>query len=153
MFTNVPRADLALLFLGACLLCLGILKCTPAQLEALEAAGWSAADCGLHSSLGCAGQAAGACELPSVTASENQWGTYAECMGSVAQGCMIKSLARCTLAGVARVVSGPIVAGSSGCGSEETAHSVQVCIAGEEVGNERQAVEASAKCWREACGF
>ena len=153
MFTNVPRADLAVIFLGACLLCLGIIKCTPAQLDSLKGAAWSAADCGLHSSLGCAGQAAGACELPSVTAGENQWGTYAECMGLVAQNCMVESLARCTLAGVARVVSGPIVAGSSGCSSEDTANLVQICIARKSIQTAREAVEASATCWREACGF
>lgn len=152
MFGNTSRVDSVFVLLCVGLLLLGLVRCTPAQRAALRSGAWTTTDCSLHSSLGCAGQAAGACQLPSVSDSRASWGSYAECIGSVSQGCMVKGLARCAFAGLAATVSGPIVSGSSGCGSEEEAQAVQLCISTEEIGSRREAVEASASCWREICG-
>ena len=151
MYDRSLWIDSIFVFLCFSLLLLGLVRCTPSQRAALKAGAWTATDCSLHSSLGCAGQAAGACQLPSVSASRNSWGAYAECIGSVSQGCMVKGLARCAFAGLAAAVSGPIVSGSSGCGSEEEAHEVQLCIAKEEISSRREAIEASAGCWRQVC--
>lgn len=132
-------------------LCSVILSCTPAQREELKKTAFTSLDCSLHSSLGCAGQAAGACALPSVDG--GNWGTYAECLSHTAQGCMTKSLARCALAGVASLVSGPIVGGGTGCGSDVHAEQVQLCVGGKEINNQHQAMTAAAECWRDVCGF
>ena len=127
------------------------LSCTAGQREGLKKTAFTALDCSLHSSLGCAGQAAGACEVPSV--SSDGWGVYAECLSHTAQGCMTKSLARCALAGIAATVAGPIVGGGSGCGSDVHAERVQLCVAQQPISNQIEAVDAAAHCWREVCGF
>jgi hypothetical protein len=145
--------DFVVVVLCSVLMCSSVLSCTPEQRRRLAAGAWSAADCGLHSSLGCAGQASGACSIPSVSDDSLSWGAYAECIGSVSQSCMVSSLAKCAFAGLAATVSGPIVAGSSGCGSEEHSEAVQLCISREDVEDQRGAVEASAMCWRSICGI
>lgn len=133
------------------ILCAALLSCTPSQKEELKKTAWSAFDCGLHSSLGCAGQAAGACQLPSLDG--GNWGVYAECISTTAQGCMVKSLGRCALAGIASTITGPIVGGGSGCSTDVHAERVQLCVAQKDITNEFEAIDASASCWRDVCGF
>ena len=132
-------------------MCAVILSCTPAQIDSLKRSAWSSVDCGLHSSLGCAGQAAGACTLSNFQ--QDDFNGYATCLASAAQSCMTSSLARCALAGMASVVSGPIVAGGAGCGDEEARDQVTECVTSSQVSNEAEAVHVAAECWRSVCGF
>jgi len=151
---RIDRLFFDRLLMGLCagLLYLSSLGCNDKQREHLKETGWTALDCSLYSSIGCAGQAAGGCESPSLSNSES-WGTYAECLAITAQGCITKSLGRCALAGIASVVSGPIVSGGSGCGQEEHREEALQCLLGEEIESERDAIESSAKCWRKVCGY
>lgn len=138
-----------LFLVGVVLLC--SMKCTPAQIESLKETGWNTIDCAAHSSLGCAGQAAGACEAPS--ASGGGWGVYAECLASVSQGCMVKGLSRCALSGIASIFSGPLIAGGVGCGDDLSREQVDLCLGRRQIASQREAIEASAGCWRDVCGF
>ena len=142
------------LLLGLCigLLHIGSVGCNDLQREHLKETGWTTLDCSLYSSIGCAGQAAGACEPPSLSSGDS-WGNYAECISVSSQSCIAKSLGRCALAGIASLVSGPIVSGGSGCGQEEHREEALRCLAGAEIKSQREAIESSAKCWREVCGY
>ena len=140
MRINVLLHDFSFILFVTGILLFSAMKCTPAQIESLKETGWSAIDCASHSSLGCAGQAAGACEAPS--ASGGGWGVYAECLASVSQGCMVKSLSRCALSGIASIFSGPLIAGGVGCGDDLSREQVDLCLGGRQIASQREAIDA-----------
>lgn len=91
------------------------------------------------------------CTLPSVNGGD--WGEYAACLSRGSQGCVTASLARCALAGIARVSGSLFVGGSSGCGTQEHLDLTIECVEEMNPQNEVEAVGASSECWRTTCGF
>lgn len=132
------------------LLCFWVIGCAPGQKEHIKKTAWSTLDCGLHSTLGCAGQAAGSCDLPSIS---GDWLSYAKCVSTASQSCVTKSLSRCAFSGMAAVVKGPIVGGSAGCGGDEKVEQVELCVESKGIENQFDAIEASSDCWMKVCGF
>ena len=135
------------LFAGLLFCSLVPVGCT---LQDFKAGLFSVSSCGFHSSMGCAGQAIGACH-PEFQEEDAQG--FAICITEKSQGCIVKSFSRCALAGAVKAVGSVIVGGGTGCGTDAHRAEALRCVVNRSAFTEAQAVQAASACWMEACGF
>tara|TARA_R100001230_G_C5666989_1_gene171673 strand:- start:677 stop:1162 length:486 start_codon:yes stop_codon:yes gene_type:complete len=123
--------------------------CTEAHLNAFKSGVVSVSECALHTSLGCASQAAAGCDTPS---NMDGYGDYGQCLVNKSASCSGRGLGLCLLKGIGNAVgSMSVAAGGVGCTGEEGMKEVRECVADVTLETESEAVSAVAACYRRVC--
>jgi hypothetical protein len=122
--------------------------CTASQRQMFKDGAVTAADCSLHSSLGCATQSLAACALPSFDGGD--WGDYAKCVSDSSIRCQSTALARCMMLGISRAVDGgPVIAGGVGC--SHLKDKIDLCVKDLDCETEAECVQGVAYCYQTIC--
>ncbi len=114
--------------------------------HSLREAGYSTAECALHTSVSCAMQSVVGCALPAIR-DRAGWKDYGRCLLDRGKDCQLDGLARCTIAGVITATGGPFIGGGVGCDMA----AVQLCYEDLEVETQMEAVQAVGGCYRAIC--
>ena len=123
--------------------------CTDAHLSAFKSGVVSVSECALHTSLGCASQAAAGCETPSTM---DGYGDYGQCLVNKSASCSGRGLGLCLLKGIGNASgSTSVAAGGVGCTGEEGMEEVRACVGDVTLETESEAVSAVAACYRRVC--
>ena len=134
-----------------CLVSLSAIGCATLPLSSLRDGAATLGSCSLHTSLGCAAQALGACPPPTDTWSGDDWSSYASCIGDKSAKCATAGLAKCSWTAMSRAAGGPIVSGGVGCSSEAMQAKIHACVSDTTIESEEEAIEAVAACQRRVC--
>tara|TARA_R100001086_G_scaffold51514_4_gene22967 strand:- start:4191 stop:4691 length:501 start_codon:yes stop_codon:yes gene_type:complete len=154
-YTSDKPMEIAFEFIGMCMLvlwsliALSMCGCTKAQWSEFQSSVVTVSECALHTSLGCASQAAAGCTTPS---SMNGYGEYGQCLVDKSASCSGRGLGLCLLKGIGNAVgSTSVAAGGVGCTGDEGMSEVRHCVADVTLETESEAVSAVAACYRRVC--
>jgi hypothetical protein len=134
-----------------CLVSLSAIGCATLPLSSLRDGAATLGSCSIHTSLGCAAQALGACPPPLDTWNGDDWSSYASCIGDKSAKCATAGLARCSWTAMSRAIGGPVASGGVGCSSEAMQAKIHACVSDTTIETEEEAVEAVAACQRRVC--
>jgi len=154
-YTSDKPMEIAFEFIIVCilsmwaLLAMSMCGCTEAHLNAFKSGVVSVSECALHTSLGCASQAAAGCETPSTM---DGYSDYGQCLVKHSASCSGRGLGMCMLKGIANVVgTASVAAGGVGCTGEEGMEEVRSCVGDVTLETESEAISAVAACYRRVC--
>ena len=154
-YTSDRPMEIAFEFIIICILSVWALfvmsmcGCTDAHLNAFKSGVVSVSECALHTSLGCASQAAAGCETPSTM---DGYGDYGQCLVNKSASCSGRGLGLCLLKGIGNAIgSTSVAAGGVGCTGEESLDEVRACVGDVTLVTESEAVSAVAACYRRVC--
>jgi hypothetical protein len=133
--------------------------------QSIEDGLYSAAQCSVTTSIGCATQAIGGCIIPSIREPGDGWKNYAVCLWDKAKHCERAGLARCALAGAVEASGFPGLGGGSDrtgslvlMGSRSNVpfrcddSTVKACVTDARIETKIEAVRTVAYCYRHHCG-